>query len=348
VQRHKRFLSDNSPGQTLVLIQPYTFPIDYEGHGLAGRPLDKWDFENELNEYVDLEIARTRYFNEYTSSLDNDYIPALGAGAGIGTNSAFFSNADIIFGNETSWVHPVLSDIKMMDNLSFSSSNRWMSMMSRMTERLVDRCEGDYIPTAFGHFDPLDMANALRGNQLFYDFFDIPEQVKELLRRSADAIVQCHRHLNTLLPKSLDMTGIAGMAFPRDTLFMSEDNADLCSVEIYEEFGKPYAQMVIDQIGGAFIHHHAKGIHIHKDILGLRGLRTLEISWDPNCVRPIDCLESLLDQHGDVPLMIRCTARDVFEKIDVIRQGRVVLMLNADNLDEAKAAVKLIRKHSNH
>jgi hypothetical protein len=36
----------------------------------------------------------------------------------------------------------------------------------------------------------------------------------------------------------------------------------------------------------------------------------------------------------------------VYEKIDVIKKGRVMLMLIVENLDEAKEAVAFIRKHS--
>ena len=44
--------------------------------------------------------------------------------------------------------------------------------------------------------------------------------------------------------------------------------------------------------------------------------------------------------------MTRCTVEDVYEKIDVIKKGRVMLMLIVENLDEAKEAVAFIRKHS--
>ena len=44
--------------------------------------------------------------------------------------------------------------------------------------------------------------------------------------------------------------------------------------------------------------------------------------------------------------MTRCTVEDVYEKIDVIKKGRVMLMLIVENLDEARETVAFIRKHS--
>ena len=127
---------------------------------------------------------------------------------------------------------------------------------------------------------------------------------------------------------------------------MSEDATDLCSADIYREFGFRYTQKVIDALGGAYIHHHMKGRHVHSQIATLRGLKTLEISWDPNCPKPIEQLEEIYAIHGELPLMTRCTAPEVYERIEEIKRGRMVLMLNVTSLEEAREVMRFIRKHS--
>jgi hypothetical protein len=190
------------------------------------------------------------------------------------------------------------------------------------------------------------MANALRGNQLFYDFYDDPDKVHELLNISADAIIWLEKELRNLVKPVLGGTVSGSMWFPGGAPYMSEDATDLCSADIYRKFGRAYTQKVIDALGGAYIHHHMKGAHVHSEIAKLNNLKTLEISWDPNCPKPIENLEKIYGWNGDLPLMTRCTVEEVYEHIEEIKLGRMVLMLNVTNLEEARDVTKFIRKHS--
>lgn len=346
VEKFKAFFEDKSPGQILVLISPYTFPVDYGEFGFEDRPLSSWDFGRELSSFQEDRIARLRCFLRYTGELDNDYIPSISGGMGIGMNSAYFSGADIIFGEATSWVHPVVENWEDMEKLRTDPSNKWFRMLRQMTAESVEKSDGDYVTATFPHFSPTDMANALRGNQLFYDFYDDPEKVHGLMKKSSEAILWLERELRRITKPIMGGTVTANMWFPGEAPFFSEDVADLCSPEIYREFGAVYTQNVIGEIGGAYIHHHAKGLHVHKEIAKLRGLKTLEISWDPNCPRPVDRLEEVYGDSNGVPLMIRCTAQDVYEKIEEMKKGRLILMLNIKDLQEGREVMRFIRKNS--
>lgn len=346
IEKYKAFFADSSPGQILATICPYTFPMDYSRWGLENRALSTWNSEEDIEAYIDYEVKKLRCFLEYTRDLDNDYIPSLNGGFGIGINSAYFSGMDITVGVETSWVHPYIKDWKDINKLKRDENSKWYKILKRMVSRIVELSEGDYLPSSFSHFAPFDMANALRGNQIFYDLYDEPERVHQLMDISADAIIWLEMELRKMISPVQGGTAIAGMWFPGNALFLSEDASDLCSADIYTEFAKPYTQKVLEKIGGAYIHHHAKGFHIHKGIAGLEKLKTLEISWDPNCPRPIDCLGKVYEDTGSVPLMTRCTAKDVYEKIDEMKQGRLVLMLDVCSLEEGREVMSFIRKHS--
>ncbi|MCL2472806.1 MAG: hypothetical protein FWF26_03920, partial [Treponema sp.] len=138
----------------------------------------------------------------------------------------------------------------------------------------------------------------------------------------------------------------ANVWIPGKAPYLSEDFNDLVSVEQYREFDFIYTQQVLDHFGGAYIHHHSKGRHIHGTIAKLRNLKLLEISWDPKCPRPIDNLGAILEVHGDVPLQVRCTARDVYNRIDELKRGRVILQLEIRSLEEGREVMKFIRKNS--
>ncbi|HHY83469.1 MAG TPA: hypothetical protein GX505_12465 [Clostridiales bacterium] len=346
ILRYKAFYENKEPGQILVQISPYTFNIDYSPIGFKEKGLNEWDIEREAEDMIDAQIRSVRYFNEYTKGLDNDYIPIISASLGVGVNSSFLTGSDVVFGADTSWSHPVIHEWEDMDEISFNKENKWVQILKRMVKRSVDMCDGDYATMTYTHFAPSDMANALRGNQLFYDFYDYPEQVRKLMDICADATIALERELKTIVPDVMGGSAAAYAWMPGHALYLSEDAADLCSPAVYRDFCRAYTQKVIDAIGGAHIHHHGKGMHVHGEIVMLNNVHFIEISWDPNCPRPIDNLEKLIALNPDMPIMTRCTVGDVYNKIDIIKQGRVMLMLIVKNLEEAKQAVAFIRKHS--
>jgi len=346
IQRFQSFFKDKSSGQILGLITPYTFKLDYSTWGLEDKPLKAWDFDCEADAFIELEVKKLRCFMEYTRELDNDYIPSITASAGIGIHSAYFSGQEIIFGEETSWVHPCIHSWSDMQQLILDENNKWFRMLIRMSNKIAELSEGDYVPGTFCHLAPTDMANALRGNELFYDFYDYPKEVHHLMSICSDAIIRLHRELRRISPLVMGGSAVGGMWIPGEAPSFSEDAPDLCSRELFREFGFKHTQRVIDAFGGAFIHHHAKGEHIHSELALLQGLKVLEMSWDPNCRRPIDHIAEIYKMNGEIPLMTGCTVEDVYQHIDQIKLGRVILMINVENLSQAKEVMEFIRRHS--
>lgn len=345
-KKYKQFFSDNSVGQILALICPYTFEIDYETHGLAWKPFSAWNYEKQSKDFVDYNIKRLKYFTDCTKELDNDYIPGFSPEVGIGVHSAYYSGHEVIMGDETSWDHPAIKDWQDMGKLKMDESNFWFRTLKDMVRYCVDVCDGDFTVSTLSNSGPGDMANALRGNDLFYDLYDEPQKVHELFDKSADAIIWLERELRKIIGTIDEGSIVANMWFPGKPLYLSEDFNDLCSAETYRKIGYRYTQKVIDAFGGAFIHHHAKGYHVHKEIASLQNLKMLEISLDPKCLRPVDHLNELFEMNNGIPLMIRCSAQDVYEKINDMKKGRIVIMLNVDSLEEGAEVMKFIRKNS--
>ncbi|HML46327.1 MAG TPA: acetyl-CoA C-acyltransferase [Clostridia bacterium] len=141
-------------------------------------------------------------------------------------------------------------------------------------------------------------------------------------------------------------TVTANVWFPGKAPYLSEDFNDLCSPALYDAFGARHTARFLEHFQGGYIHHHAKGAHIHARIAKLPHLKLLEQSWDPNCSRPVDRLPELIEAHNGLPLMIRCHARDVYEHIGELTQGRVVIMLNVDDVAQGRETMRFIRKHS--
>ncbi|MDR0495376.1 MAG: hypothetical protein LBG95_07100 [Treponema sp.] len=342
LSRYRAFFQNPQAGQILITIPPYTFSVLPRAEEGA-RPADPLKDAERMAEY---DVGCQRHFNDYTQDVNCDFIPAISPGYGIGLNSAFFSDAPIIPGDGTTWVHPVLDALDDIDKLRFDPMNQWMCFMRRYMQKAVELCDGGYCVGMLSAFAPSDLANALRGNELFYDLYDEPEQVDHLLSVCTEATLSLYRELkpHTLEPEGGFCAG--GLWLPGNGLFLSEDAADLCSSEIYRRYFFPQTQRLINEAGGAYIHHHAKGWQIHADISKLENLRFLEFSWDPNCPRPVDRLDELLELSLATPLQIRCTLPDLKKYIGQMRQGRIAVMVNVDTIDEAQDAVRIVRKHS--
>ncbi|MFW6257116.1 MAG: hypothetical protein ACOC2O_03130, partial [Bacillota bacterium] len=345
ISRYKKFFADESPGQILGVISPYTLQLDYPKLK-SDKTLREWDLENNIEKMIAQNVLRLRYFLQETKELENDFIPSLHPGLGIGLNSAYYSGAEIKFGDTTSWVEPVIKDWSDLQKLAFNKENKWYKYLVRMSKKLTAMNDGDYFIQTFAHFSPLDMAQALRGEQLFFDFYDHPQWVKKLLESCTRAIVSLEKELREVINQPATGLGIWGMWLPGQPVFMSEDIADICQQEVYREFAFPFSQKVIDTFDGGFIHHHAKGLHQHQEIVKLSGIKAIEISLDPNTERPIDHMEQLLAANEGIPLMTRCYPRDVYDNIEVLKKGRVILMLQVDSINEGQEVMEFIRSHS--
>ena len=344
IEKYKAFFCDDTPGQIVASISPYTFPIEYGAHTV--KPLDQWDFQRDVEQFVQACVANLRHFMAVTKDLEDDFIPAYTPGFGTGVNSAFVSGAPVTFGADTSWSKHVVQTWEDLDQLRLDENNPWVTVIRRACAQSAALCDGDYVTSTYHHFAPSDMANALRGNQIFYDIYDAPNQVARLLGFCADATIWLEKLLRQSAPQYMGGRHAAYMWFEGECCYLSEDNADLCAPRFYTELYRPATQKVLHELGGAYIHHHAKGRHIHKEIAQLQGLRAVELSWDPGCPRPIDMLEEVLEWTGNTVLQTRCTAEDVYRYIDVIKKGRVSLMIDVTSLQQAKDVLAFIHKHS--
>ncbi|MDR1538872.1 MAG: hypothetical protein LBU32_12925 [Clostridiales bacterium] len=346
--KYAQFFSDRTPGQILATICPYTFSLDYKSFGLPDRGYDSWDYGAQMREFIEYAAKRHRVFMEFTKSLDNDYFPALNLNFGYGVNSAYFTGQPVKMGVETSWTDPYLSDWSMLERLAVDEGAYWVGKIMEGYQILKEICDGSFAISSMANAGPGDMANAVRGNDLFTDIYDEPELVRELMDKCADAAIWLEEKLQrfTRCDAAGDGSVTANVWFPGNAPYISEDFNDLCSRQSYEEFGRVYTQKIISHFEGGYIHHHAKGRHIHPAVAMIDGLKLLEISLDPKCPRPVDDLPRLFEEHDGLPLMIRCHAKDLPERIGDLKLGRVVIMLNIDTLDEGREAMKLIRKNS--
>ena len=340
IERYQRFYAAEEPGTILVHV---FVPPD----GTVAYDLRHYGFPDlrENARYIEAYIANRECFLRGRMGVRDDYVPDIFMHHGIGIHSAFVAGQPE-FGEDTSWSHPVIRSWDDMDNLSLSEANPWFQVLRQTAEIFAERLGGQAGIATFYHFSPLDMANALRGNQLFLDFSDAPDQVARLLDFCAEAVIWLEERLWPIVGDLHGGAPLWGSWLPGHAVMMSEDVANLCCAADYRRWARPWTQRVIDHFQGAFIHNHSLGLHDQPEIAQLRGLRVLQISEDPRQPRPVDRLPELIAVTGLVPLQISCRPEEVPRAVEMASCGRVILQTYAPDTDAANDIVGYVRAHS--
>jgi hypothetical protein len=178
-----------------------------------------------------------------------------------------------------------------------------------------------------GFFSPLDLAAALRGEGIYYDFYDRTEALHELLDYCADCTIRFAKDLYALAGKYLNNTEY-GMFF-LDGINMSEDIACMISAELYREFCAPHTQKVIDAFGKGYMH------------CALDNVATLWLATDPNQPRPIEHIDDLVYKANCVCLNIDCEDFSEIEKNEAaLKKGNFSVCLPVSSLVEAERLTK--------
>ncbi len=200
-----------------------------------------------------------------------------------------------------------------------------------------------------GTMAPMDLANALRGDELFADFIQQPEFVHRLMKFLVRAIDWYYRHLLTWADK-IDGGYVfhigSGWMGPNFLGHLSNDAAMLCSPQIYEEFGYPYEAELVKKYDGAFYHVHNQKLHFVSKVAELPDLALLEVSNDPKTPNALEDLARIFSATGSVNLMLQGTSAQVRSCIDALQERNVFLQVTCQDRNDGEDIVAFVRGHS--
>jgi len=337
ISRYEQFYRRKEPGDLLVVTD---FPK--QANGLPD--LRTFDFSHleEHRRYWDILVGNMRAQMGAREGVDDDWIPGITLHYGFGAFGAVYCDASLTFTEDTSYLDGIDGDWESMEHKLWDPHRLWARIFVEAARYLSAQARGDFMVEVYPAPSPLDVVNLLRGNRLFTDFYDYPRQLHRLLGRATQAVIAHARRIHDASPHPSEGRLAFNRWFPSGLLLL-EDAADLCSSGTYLEFGLPYTQRVIQEMGGAYIHHHSLGRHQYRNMASLRGLHILQISSDPNCVRPVNELAYALSQTGSMALDIECSPAEVREHIGDLAGGRFVLEVACSSKEEAVAITTLVR-----
>ncbi len=341
--RYRHFYADPKPGQMLILT-------DYAG-GPETPPIvfSEFDFtqEREHYRYWDKLVEGLLITCEDRADLDDDWMPGIEPYYGFGSFGAVYCDAPLTFTDTTCYIDPALDRLEDMETLDMTRDRFWARMFMTAAQYLSDSAQGRFLVSAYPNPSPLDVANLLRGNGIFTDVYEQPDLFKRFLERCRDAAITNWQRINSMTHHIGGGALAFGRWIPQGVLLL-EDAADLISPRQYREFGQPYTQAMIDAAGGAYLHHHSLGKQQYTNMAELRGLYVEQISSDPGCVRPVTEVEAIYNRISGTSVVIdlECTPEEVYEHIEALKKGKVILSVHAESKAEAQRLVQFVRSHS--
>jgi len=342
--RTKTFYETNDIN-ALILVD-HINSIKYAG--ADNKKLCDWNFPRELHAFLDSYLM---WFEDYWTQRINifdDLIPSVNPIFGYAEHSAFLGG-EVTISDGTSWHHRLLNNWCDIDNLTLKEDNVWLRMLLDAFSYLKERSEGKYALKLRGANAPQDLANTLRGNDFFTDFFDYPDEIKNLLSFCVDAIQWTLSHQHSIVG-TFDGGVITGgnVWLPgNSTGHLSEDASTMCSPQIYEEFGLPYTSKLVQNYDHVYMHTHGLGRHVLPLIASIPNVDVIDIANDPKCIRSIEIYKEYADCLKDKYVVVALNYDEMKENISFLKGRKTIIRYSAEDLDDANRAIRFVRSGLN-
>jgi hypothetical protein len=311
-------------------------------------PLHEFDLDRQLADWLDYNLAAARPAWRAKEDLDDDAIPAICPFFGIAEHSAWLG-LEVRLQEATCLPLPLIQEPSDLQKLRCSENNRWFRIMKSSYDHLRRRKDGTFVLSMRGTMTPMDVANAVRGDELFTDFLLQPGFCHELMAYLVGAIQWYYAHLCSWAD-DLDggrVFGHFGPWMPPGTVgHLANDTAMLCSRHVYEEFGFPYESRLVERYDAVFYHVHNEKLHYVPRLAELPHLALLEVTDDPKTVPCIEDLPRILGATGPANLMLHATSDQVRQHLGELEDRNVFLVVACRDRADAEDVLAFTRDRS--
>lgn len=316
--------------------------------GYNGKPvknLELWKFPEESHAYLEACIGRDREKWSYRDMLEDDTIPTMKPFFGIAIHTAFVGG-EVKFGGNTSYHTPMLDSLEEAADLQLSEENQYLQLLLDGMEYLKKRGEGEgFYASLRGGDSPQDIANALRGNDLFIDYYEEEENVDGFMEFCLKAARWTWEH-QTAIIEPVGNGRISGEAvwMPGNSIgHLSEDASSLCSRAMYEQFGKPYTEQLLEDYDSTIVHVHTKGRHSLPAIAQIPQVKLIQLEYDPNEPSPIEVYKANIEVLKDKIIVPIMTTDEIEQNLDFLSQHKQIIQIYAKSMEDAQRAVNLVK-----
>ncbi len=340
--RARAFERAAGPGHFLVVVQ---VPADAP----AIPPLYGFDLDRQLDQWLDHKLEASRPAWAAKAGIDDDSIPNACPHFGIAEHVAWLG-LDVRLQQDNCLLIPSVHSITDVDRMDLRTDTRWFGYMTRGYDYLRSRKDGTFVLSVRGTGGPMDLANLVRGDDLFSDFIENKPFAHRLMEFFTEAIPW---YFDQLVSWADELDGghvfmHSGGWMDAGTLgHLSNDAAMLCSPEIYREFGLPYeSRLVSPRYRRALYHIHNQHLHYVPDLVRLPRLSLLEVSTDPKTKPPIEDLPRIETATGGTNLMLTMDSAQLRSHLGELGDRNALLRVRCRDRHDAQDVVRAVRAAS--
>ncbi|NLF35928.1 MAG: hypothetical protein GX584_02095, partial [Clostridiaceae bacterium] len=214
---------------------------DVSGIQVPKRALDSFGLPDNMETYLDYVIDKDKAYWSVREQIQDDIIPSVTARYGIAEHSAFMGG-DVSFTENTSWHHKHVEDYSNYTLSKVDESNIWRNLVIEGMRYLKEKVKDEFFVRYRGADGPLDIVNALRGNDIFYDFYDEEEGLIELADKCTDAIIYMLKEQQKIVTeyKGYVISGFDVIMPKGYAGHLSVDATTMLSDEMFRKFEIPF------------------------------------------------------------------------------------------------------------
>jgi hypothetical protein len=306
-----------------------------------------WSDPNSCRAYAISKLEEMQAHQHNMPDLDDDNIPKIQNLAGTGTvAAAYVRNAEVNHTEDTNYLkQPICEWERDLERIGFNPDNPWYKAQMWMLRALIEEWDGTYGIVPYTHFDPLDLCNQWRGNDVFYDYTDNPEQLGLLLEKATDAVLELETHMRANYMDGYPLEGCAmGSWTPGN--YLSCDVGDMSSPATLKKWGVPHTQRIVQNWGGAYLHHHELGIHQISTWSDCKELSLQFLNRDPNTAHMAQTItEEQLETSFKVAIGFIATYDEFLRSSDYWATGKCCVTVQCNDAAQACNVAKLAAQH---
>ena len=281
------------------------------------RPLETFNFSDDaqLDEHLSYRLAQFEGYWRVKQewALDDDYLPVFEPRIGWAESvAALVEGAKLRHYAQTSAIDPVIENYETFDwnRIRFDPAGPGNRFLSRVNAWAATRGQGRFLVHPRGEtVSACDLAKACRGNDLFLDFAQDPDNVHRLIDKCLQAVIALIEHQREVVGGAA-LGGFAngwhgGYWSPGTVLgHIGENVADLISGAMYDQFILPYTQRFVEHFGGGV---YARDVTTHQLWPRLRKMGNI-LAFKPRNMCNVrvnaDHLRVIAEKTDGIPLFV--------------------------------------------
>lgn len=283
--------------------------------------------------FDDMEKMMYNGLRNYTNNvidIKDDTVPMIRAGYGVGILPSLFGVNCRIINNNAPWVDHVENEDeikKIIDkgvpDLRSGLGAKVFDTHEYYQEKLqpYEKCREAirvFHPDLQG---PFDVAHLIWGEDIFFAVYDNPELVHALLKLVTKTYIVFLKELKkTINDEDEEFCCHNGTLF-KGKMLIRDDTPVLLSMEMFEEFVRPYDEMILNEFGGGSIHYCGRADQWVFNMMEMEKIQAMHFGQPPNIHFGFDFLEKIYDKAKEkkIALPLYALSKKLFKQVSNTR-----------------------------